>query len=183
MALACLRVGLRVTCVPFCCVVCRSGVSGCVRNRVSCVRNRVRRVRDRVRRAGFCCESRRIFEGWLWPRCDVTPDSGMRSQWPGATGGMCGGVRGADSWQIRGPDAGPRICLFQAPGTLPGGVPESDPELCFLTGKGRVRAGSPGSEFRRSGCHPSSLTVVRGEIAAKGMSGVRVRLGPETHAP
>jgi hypothetical protein len=70
--------------------------------------------------------------------------------------------------------------FVSGPRTLPGGVPESDPELCFLTGKGRVRAGSPGSEFRRSGCHPSSLTVVRGEIAAKGMSGVRVRLGPET---
>lgn len=96
------RVGLRVSCVS-------PGVSGCVRIRVSC-------VRDRVSCAGFCCVVCRTFEGLLWPRCDVTPDSGMRSQRPPATGAMCGGVRGADSWKICGPDAGPRICLFQAPG-------------------------------------------------------------------
>lgn len=87
------------------------------------VRNPVDPVRDPVRRAGFCCESRRILEGEPWPRCDVTPDSGMRSQWPGATPAIRGGFRGADSWQIRGPDAGPRICLFQAPGPFRVGCP------------------------------------------------------------
>lgn len=105
-------------------------------------------VLNRVSCAGFCCVSRRTLKGWLvW-------------------GGRCGGgFRGADR-EVRGRTGN---LFVSGPRTLPGGRPESDPELCFLTGKGRVRAGKSGFGLLR-------------EIAVKKRA-FKVGLGPETHAP
>ena len=84
-----------------------------------------------------------------------------------------GGVRGADL-EVRGRTG---TLFVSGPRTLPGVRPESDPELCFLTGKGRVRAGSPGSELRNSGCE---LRVTPSANWCEAISpDLKVRLGPE----
>jgi hypothetical protein len=122
VALACLRVGLRVTCVRFA---------------VSCVGPVCPGVSEFVCRvSGIVCR----VPGFA-VSC-VAPSRVSRCRAAGA-----GGVRGADL-KVRGRTG---FLFVSGPRTLPGVRPESDPELCFLTGKGRVRAGSPGSELRTPG--------------------------------